>query len=69
MDRYIDKRLRELKQIGIKRVKPQASGRADECPECRALSGTVFAIEEFPEYPPRGCTCAPACGCVVVRVE
>jgi hypothetical protein len=68
MDPYINDRLQAMKQVGIKRVKPQASGRPDECPLCRALSGKVFPIEEFPEYPPAGCTCAPACGCVVVRV-
>jgi hypothetical protein len=68
MDRYIAERLREMKQSGIKRVKPLASGRSDECAYCRGLSGTIFPIEEFPEYPPPGCTCSPGCGCVVVRV-
>jgi hypothetical protein len=68
MDRYITEQLRLMKKSGIQRVKPQASGRTDECPHCKALSGTVFPIDEFPEYPPAGCDCRVGCGCVVVRV-
>jgi len=68
MDRYIKDRLQQMRQAGIKHVKPLASGRSDECPHCRAMSGTVFSIDEFPEYPLEGCTCRPNCGCVVVRV-
>ena len=68
MDRYIEERLKHLRKIGVKQVKPVASGRADECAICRDLSGTIFAIEEFPEYPPAGCACEQGCGCVVVRV-
>ena len=68
MDRYITDRLREMKKSGIKQVKPLASGRSDECPHCKALSGIIFSIDEFPEYPPNGCNCVPNCGCVVVRV-
>jgi hypothetical protein len=68
MDRYIVERLRQMKASGIKYVKPKASGRADECEQCKALSGTIFPIDAFPEYPPAGCCCRPSCGCVVVRV-
>jgi hypothetical protein len=68
MDLYIQHRLKQFRVLGVTRVKAQASGRKDECEHCRALSGIVFSIDEFPEYPPSECTCALGCGCVVVGV-
>ena len=69
MDQYIIEQLRQMKRLGVERAKPQASGRTDECAYCKALSGTIFPIDEFPEYPPAGCNCQQGCGCVVVRVS
>ena len=68
MDRYIEQKLKQLRVLGVTRVRAQGSGRKDECEHCRALSGLEFSIEEFPEYPPRNCSCAMGCGCVVVRL-
>lgn len=68
MDPYIQQRLRHYKTIGVERVRAQASGRSDECSRCKALDGVVYEIDEVPEFPPRGCTCALGCGCRVTHV-
>ena len=66
MDPYIQKRLKQFRVQGVTRVKAQASGRHDECASCRALNGIEYPIDEFPEYPPFGCSCPLGCGCVAV---
>jgi hypothetical protein len=68
MDLYIQKRLQQFRAQGVTRVKAQGSGRKDECESCRALSGIEFPIDEFPMYPPAGCTCPLGCGCVAVSL-
>ena len=68
MDPFIQQRLQRYKAFGVKRVRAQASGRSDECVCCRALDGLTYAIDEVPEFPPRGCACAVGCGCLVTQI-
>jgi hypothetical protein len=68
MDAYIERRLRQFRAQGVRRVKAQSSGRRDECAICRALNGIIYPIDEFPEYPPPGCQCEVGCGCIAVGV-
>jgi hypothetical protein len=68
MDPYIQRRLRHYRTMGVKRVKARASGRTDECGHCKALDGVAYDIDNVPDFPPRGCTCAVGCGCSLTHV-
>jgi hypothetical protein len=58
-------RLDEMRGAGIKMVEILGSG-TDDCPECLALHGRDFPIEDAPILPPSGCTCVPWCRCVEI---
>jgi hypothetical protein len=63
-----EERLKDLKQMGFKKVKFLPGDETTDCPSCRAIAKKVHPIDNVPKVPPDDCTCVPWCRlCLVVH--
>jgi hypothetical protein len=59
-------RVRQMKEVGITKVKLLPGGTKGDCAVCRGLAKKVYPIDHLPTVPPEGCTCKPWCSLVAL---
>ena len=64
---HAEEAIAHLKRAGFARFQLLAARDGWDCPECTALDGKVFNVEEPPRLPPLRCRCKPF-GCRLVVV-
>lgn len=64
------RRLADLKSVGITRVKILGSGWSEDCEVCRSDWDKLYPIDQCPSLPHEECTCEEnGCRCVAVATE